>query len=259
MTTKNERRGEFSVHVPDLEAGSLRIQAPIRVAWLDEILGDTEVRGVALDDSTVDSNAVDSSARDQGGAEPTSGHVDLSIDRTGRNVIVRGRIDVTVTVPCARTLDPAIYRLVPDVFLLLEPSHRPSNKTARGSRSGSSHGDPIRPEKKTGPKKAGRGDSGGDSRSGWDADPVLSDEDAAADTYSGDDIILDDFLREFVLLEVPMVPLRQDLRDGAFEATPPLPQGTPEGESGSLAQKERETDPRFAALAELKAKLEKKE
>lgn len=246
MTTKNERKGEFTVHVPDLENDSLRIQAPVRVAWLDGLLAETEVRGVALDDSAL-------------GAEPAAGRLELNVDKTGRSVIVRGRIDVTVNVPCARTLDPAIYRLTPEVFLLLEPAHhghrsdgRRSEKGARADK-GSDKGDAPKATKKA------RGDGGGESRSGWDADPVMSDEDAASDTYSGDDIILDDFLREFVLLEVPMVPLRQDLRDGSFEATPPLPQGTPLGDSSSLAQEERETDPRFAALAELKAKLEKKE
>ena len=106
------------------------------------------------------------------------------------------------------------------------------------------------------------GKNAGKSGGNWENDPVLSDDDAAQDTYSGDQIVLDHFIREFILLELPMIPLREDLRGAAFEANPPLPDTggawskTDASPSGSA---ERPLDPRFSALAELKAQLEKKE
>jgi uncharacterized metal-binding protein YceD (DUF177 family) len=146
---------------------------------------------------------------------------------------------VTISVPCARTLDPAIYHLKPEVFLMLAPA-------------GSAEAGPPRRSRED--RGGGKGKKSG-KKGGWDKDPELTEEEAASDTYSGDQIVLDRFLREFILLEVPMLPLREDLRGVPFEANPPLP------DAGASPQKDGEQplDPRLSPLRDLKARLEKKE
>jgi uncharacterized metal-binding protein YceD (DUF177 family) len=225
----------FYASLHELEDGPKELSGAIPDDWLRSILTDTDVEPTGTND----------------------GRLDLVLTKNGLDVLVQGRLSVNVTVPCARTLDPAVYQVRPEVFLLLVPSakrlaslaeERPRHKRSKV------RGDTT---KTTAPAK-----TGGKSAAGWENDPVLSDQDAAQDTYSGDQIVLDHFLREFILLEVPMIPLREDLRGTPFEANPPLP-GTdgnrstaPATPSGSA---DKPLDPRFSALAELKAQLEKKE
>jgi uncharacterized protein len=213
----------FLIRIPDLESGPKVVRAPIAPEWIDEVLDDTEVRH-------------------SGGP----GELSLSVTKNGQDVLVRGKLTVTVQVPCARTLDPAVYQLNPEIFLMLSPGkrgqdrgksdrHRPERVRADGTRRGDTH------VKSKGSRGSGQG-------GGWEADPELSDENAATDTYVGDEVVLDPFLREFILLEVPMVPLREDLRNEDFEARPPLPESL-----------ERTGDPRLSSLALLKDRLEKKD
>src|SRR5690606_20696570 len=127
-----------------------------------------------------------------------------TLTKNGADVLVRGTLSVTVSLPCARTLDPAIYHLKPDVFLMLTPAS-----------GGEAQRSPHRDRQKNAPR--GKKPT---KKGSWENDPVLSDDDAARDTYVGDQIVLDDFLREFILLELPMLPLREDLRGLPFEANP---------------------------------------
>lgn len=151
------------------------------------------------------------------------GRLDVTLTKQGREVLVRGQVAVTVDVPCSRTLDPARYHLTAEVFLLLRPAPGSADESKRSAKRAA--------------RKAGRRTE--------EEDLTLSDEDAAVDTYHGDEVALDDFLREFILLEIPMVPLREDLRSVPFEANPSPPSDRP-------------LDPRLSPLAELKARLEKK-
>jgi uncharacterized protein len=233
----------YVLRIPDLESGPKILRVPIPPEWIDEILEDTEVRHAA-----------------------GPGELSVSATKNGADVLVRGHIAVTVQVPCSRTLEPAIYTLKPELFLLLTPrrSHEKGRVHSKRSLRAKAHADKAHPglaqagpaelgKAKGGPEKAkggtekakGKGPKG---HSAWDADPELSDEDAATDTYSGDEIVLDPFLREFILLEVPMVPLREDLRDSNFEARPPLPENL-----------ERTGDPRLSPLGLLKELLQKKD
>jgi uncharacterized metal-binding protein YceD (DUF177 family) len=179
------------------------------------------------------------------------------LTKNGVEVLVQGHLDLTVSVPCARTLDPAIYRLRPEVFLMLSPAGGgdPGGRASRHHRDRSDRRG-GKTEKKT-EKKSEKNPA---KKSGWDKDPELSDEYAASDTYSGDQIVLDDFLREFILLEIPMLPLREDLRGVPFEANPPLPAAGASVQDASVADSgEAPLDPRLSPLRDLKARLEKKE
>jgi uncharacterized metal-binding protein YceD (DUF177 family) len=213
----------FCVGLHELEDGPRELTSPISPEWLDRILEGTDV---------------------QHGSD-VPGHLEVVLTKNGSEVLVQGTMDVTVSVPCARTLDAAIYRLRPEVFLLLSPKggvdpprRSRTDRKRRDSRAKSSKKD-----------------------SSWDADEELTGEEAARDTYSGEQVVLDEFLREFILLEIPMRPLREDLRDVPFEANPPLPgaQRTNSGNSSNGEGEHDSLDPRLSPLRALKARLENKE
>ncbi len=262
--------GTFVVRVTDIEAGPLRLRLPITPAWLEQALSDTEARPWLAKD---------------GGEDEGRLAVDLSM--SGRNVLVRGHVSVAVTMPCARTLDPANYRFEPEVFLMLAPAgHAAVGQVGSGrgvaGAHGPGHGLPGRgglpgeggrteskrkarraaaaeaaaaaaPAKGATAKGSGKGKKGGD----WSEDPELAEEDAAVDTYSGEQIVLDDFIREFILLELPMFPEREDLRSESFEGSSAPPDGTPVTDA-SPDEGERPLDPRLSPLADLKARLEER-
>lgn len=231
----------YVVPLRDLDDGPKTLRQGVSDAWLTQQLADTDVRPVGAGD----------------------GVIDVTLTKNGRDVLVRGRLRVTVQVPCARTLDPAVYELSPEVFLLLGPKAGGDGPGHRGGRAHDGARGPARSEARA---PAGRAQparearNGGKNAGGWDDDGLLDETDAARDTYSGDQIVLDEFLREFILLEIPMVPLRQDLRTAPFEATPSPPGSPSAGESSQNVLPEAEQlDPRLSPLIALKARLEQKE
>jgi uncharacterized protein len=134
--------------------------------------------------------------------------------------LVRGRLEAQVELPCARTLDAAVYDLRADLVLIL---HR-KEETRPGSQNPARRGakrDARQPE-------------------------ALESDDLASDSYTGETIALDEFVREQLLLELPMFPLRSDLRSGESPAIPPPPQGPGSG-SG--------IDPRLLPLQALADRL----
>lgn len=240
--------GAFTVRIKELDDGPRELRGPITDEWLEAVLRDTEVRPVGRGD----------------------GRIDVSLTKSGREVLVRGRLAVTVQVPCARTLDPAIYELRPEVFLLLAPGAASPDRREVPGREQS------RPRHAAGGRERGRRGGRDAEGGGWESDPILSAEVAATDTYTGDQVVLDEFLREFILLELPMVPLREDLRAAPTEANPPLPGGPGDlaatrvagavdrqidrqGTERTSGADERPLDPRLSPLVALKARLEKKE
>jgi uncharacterized protein len=209
----------FSVPLADLDYGDRDLEEEIPVEWLAASFSGTE-------------------------ATPRGpGRLDVTLSKTGREVMVRGHARAGVTMPCSRTLDPVQYDLRADVFLLLEP------RTAGPAHSAKAAGKPSRPEKKRS-GKAGPGAAA--SRREREKDAELEESDAARDTYEGDRLVLDPFVREFLLLELPMVPLREDLRSDETPAIerPPEPSGQSSTREG--------IDPRLAPLAAIASRLRDK-
>ena len=229
----------FAIPVRDLDNGPKVIQGPMPAEFLGALLADTDVSPYG----------------------ETEAKLSLTIENTNPQILIRGNMDVTVAVPCARTLDPAVYRLQPDVFLLLAPAGADPHKSQSVQKRSRA---PRTPERlaEVAAKKAAAGKPptrpSKPKVGAWDNDPELGEQDAAVDTYTGDQIVLDDFIREFILLEIPMVPLREDLRSLPIEASPPPPSGDPRAKAGSGAHEEKPLDPRLSPLAALKAKLEQK-
>jgi uncharacterized metal-binding protein YceD (DUF177 family) len=208
----------FSVPLADLDYGDREIDEEIPPGWLTQTLEGTE--------ATVRSQP---------------GRLVVTISKNGREVMVRGKARAYVTMPCARTLDPVDFDLEPEIFLLLAP---PGDGAPRpGAKAQPGHGK----------KPTERKPTGGRERRKREEEAVLAEEEAARDTYEADRVTLDRFLREFLLLELPMVPLREDLRSEATPAIerPPEPanEGRPAGEA---------IDPRLAPLAAIASRLRAK-
>lgn len=213
----------FVVPLKDLDNGAKTLDDAIGVDWLRSALAGSE-------------------------ASPAGapGRLVVQLSKNGQEVLVRGHAEVSVIMPCARTLAPLTLDLRPEVFLLLSrragesPPARSRRKGRDGkSRHGKSHA------------RAGKGSAKGEAKEaedGWASDSELSNQEAARDTFSGEEIELDSFVREFILLELPMFPVREDLPSIKLEArasAPPVPE---EG---------RAIDPRLLPLQALRARMDR--
>jgi uncharacterized protein len=153
-------------------------------------------------------------------------------------VIVRGRIKAPLTMPCARTLDPVDVDVDTELMLVLSPArdvgrviaHKPSRKNAANApREVATKGHKADPGRAT-------------------KDVEISAEEAAEDVYSGTEIVLDGFVREHIILDLPMVPLRSDLREQDKPAIPAPPVDV-------MSDAGKRIDPRLAPLADVAGRL----
>jgi uncharacterized protein len=201
----------FVVPLADLERGPRELSWPLTPAWLTAAFEGTD-------------------------AEPREpGVLEVTLTKNGQDVLVRGRLRAAVRMPDAATLDPVDIDIDTEVFLMLAPAPTPPGG-GRGRRA--ERGDAKRSAQKKGKK------------GGWEHDPELTDGDAARDTYSGEQIVLDTFAREFLLLELPIV-ARKDLRSGPPPAIAP-PSPAPAEEAP------RQVDPRLAPLAAIAQRMRDK-
>lgn len=204
----------FVVPVADLERGAKSVSWPIPAAWLENALRETDAKPHGED-----------------------GAFEVELTKNGADVLVRGHARVTVLMSCVVTLEPLTFELTPEVFLLLSraPDAAPPPRGGRGAKR--------RPD--TG-SRAGRARGKGPGET-WTDDQELTEKDAARDVYEGDKVVLDEFLRQFILLELPMYPRRSDLpsEQSPARATPP-PAGPPASEP---------VDPRLKPLAVLRDRL----
>jgi hypothetical protein len=121
------------------------------------------------------------------------------------------------------TLDPLPFELTPEIFLMLEQVSAPPRSKKPKDIPDKPAKAPKRPKKRK------------------DSDDVeLAPEDVARDTFSGEDIVLDEFVREFIVLEIPPYPRRSDL-PSAEESLSSRPLA---GQSST----ERPIDPRLEPL-----------
>jgi len=150
----------------------------------------------------------DASLTSRPGAPPA--RVDLRLSRSGDAVVVRGRVRAWLTTPCARCLEPAAVDVDTTLTLLLEPV---SSKPAKASKK--------------------------------DEEYEFSSSEADQDTFDGETVVLDPFVREALLLEVPNFPL-------CSEGCPGI---RPAAEPASAGGREEHADPRLAPLGALRARL----
>lgn len=214
---------QFSVPLVDLENGDKELECPIPNHWLEQILEGTDAR-----------------------ARGSDGQLEVTLSKSGKQVMVRGRLSAPVEMDCARSLEPIPIDIEADVFLLLSP--RPGSLgrgskalrtlTASSTQKGQISGNSARPAKAASASSARKA-----RQADEDEGELLSEEEAATDYYSGEDVVLDGFIREFILLELPLFPLRS-------EATPHI---APPPELAESA--DQSIDPRLAPLAALRDRL----
>lgn len=222
-------RPELVIPVADLESGPKHAIFTLSEAWLRRALEGTEASVT----------------------EP--GKLDVTLSKNGSSVLVRGRVEANLTMPCVVTLDPVPVPVSTEMVLILSP--QAGATTAHESHLARRRPRPARPEGAKSPSKPGNvrqipGKTPAKSEGRWEDTPILDEETAGQDTYDGHEIVLDGFAREFLILELPMFPRRSDLPTDESAANPPLP-------AESLAGGDKPIDPRLSPLAELKSRLEK--
>ena len=147
-------------------------------------------------------------------ASSRPGALSVHVQKNGRDLFLTGQLRATLTAPCVRCLEPATIAVDTSLLALLSPT------TAI-------QGAPPALE--------------------------LSTEDLDRGTYSGDALVLDSLVREYLLVECPMQPVcRQDCKGLEVPAHIRPPE--------DFGAKERGIDPRLSPLLKLKDQvLPKKE
>jgi uncharacterized protein len=142
---------EFSVSVHDLDAGGKHFRFRISTAWIRTALAGT-------------------------GAGPTSsdGELDLRLSKSGKDIVIRGKLRAKLRVPCARCLELAEIGIQEDLSELAVPT--------APARPNPSHRD--------------------DAPEGSDVPDAIP--------FDGETLILDDLVRDDLLLGIPMIPLCSD-------------------------------------------------
>lgn len=145
-------------------------------------------------------------------AGKNDGELVVRASKSGHDVVVHGTLDAELAVPCARCLEPFNLPLHSDLSVLYVPA------TSRGE-----------------PNEEGERE--------------LALEDAEADTlpFDGEKVVLDDLVRDELVLEIPMIPL-------CSEGCPGM---SPGPQAGEKASPEKDIDPRLAPLLAFKGKPEK--
>jgi uncharacterized protein len=139
-----------------------------------------------------------------GGTE-SNGDLDLRLSKSGTDVVVRGTLSADLTVQCARCLERVVVPVREELSAL-------AVQAADARRPGNA-----------------------------EQDAELAIEDADVIGYDGDTIVLDDFVRDELLLGIPMIPL-------CSESCPGI---RPEQIAGVA---EAGIDPRLLPLLNLKSK-----
>jgi uncharacterized protein len=142
---------EFPIPITDLDAGGREFSFAVRAAWVRGALEDTGATGSGKD-----------------------GDLKVRASKSGRDVVIRGQLDVDLVTPCARCLNDVTIHLHHPLTALMVPAS--DMRAARSAKDG-------------------------------DEDSELTSEDLDVLAYSGETIALDDLIRDELVLEIPIVPL----------------------------------------------------
>jgi uncharacterized protein len=146
------------------------------------------------------------------GASERDGELELRLSKSGTDVVLRGSLSAELVVPCSRCLEPSVVPVREALSALAVP------------------GRPVRKEK--------------DGDDPEDEGEVL--EEADVINYDGETIVLDDLVRDELLLGVPMIPLCSEACAGISAGR--LSGPDPGAEDAGI-------DPRLRPLLRLKNKL----
>lgn len=183
-------RPAFVVPVHDLDVVGRDVRAPLTKAWLDVALEGSELRAAGPD-----------------------GWIDLHLNKTGSEVLVRGIVHAELLVDCARCLEPVRMGGDLELTLLLYPAKKAPPHLRKGG--------PTRPV----PHRERLRENGRKPKE--EEEYEFSADEADMDVYEGDTVVLDDFVREVILLESPIFPLCSEACEGI--RPPPIPTFPGEG------------------------------
>jgi uncharacterized protein len=192
----------FSAH--DIDSAGLAVDAALPPAWLEAELADASLKAKA------------------------PGRVTGRLSRSGNDIVVRARVRTSLTTPCARCLEPAALEVDTELSLLLRPeapAHPPKAKASQALRGATlaKPGGPSTTQPK--PSKA-------------EPEYEFTSAEADHDTFDGETVVLDPFVREAILLEAPNFPLCSEACAGIRPAAAAPP-----------AEAAPHVDPRLAPLA----------
>lgn len=167
----------------DIDAAGMDLTVELPQSWLDSKLEDAEA------------------------TSRSPGSFKGRLSRSGRaDIVVRGDVRADLDMPCARCLAPAHVEVRAEMGLLLQP--RPG-----GAPSEDASAKP-RPNRTKGPKASATGNAKAkttqDSRAKSQAagrEYEFGAHEADLDEYDGEKVVLDEFVREAILLELPSFPL----------------------------------------------------
>jgi uncharacterized protein len=174
-------------------------------------------------------------------AAGSDGLLEVRASKSGSDVVVHGTLSAELTVPCARCLKPVPLVIEETLSLLYvpgkvspAPAAKPLSKEGHAARSKKKKGDPEEYE--------------------------ISAEDADTLPYDGENVFLDDVIRDELILDTPIFPLCSDDCPGM---SPPLPgdesnasarQGARTAPGPDDVPPDADIDPRLLPLLRLKAK-----
>jgi uncharacterized protein len=146
------------------------------------------------------------------------GELAVRASKSGNDVVVHGTLKAQLKIPCARCLEPADVAVNEPLSVLMVPAH-----AVAGSK-----GDKDEYE--------------------------FTAEEADVLPYSGDNVVLDDLVRDELLLQIPMIPLCSEACPGMSPAPDEREAREGGAESDSQEQGEPRVDPRLAPLLRFKRK-----
>ncbi len=132
------------------------------------------------------------------------GEIDVRISKSGTDVVVHGHAKADVELPCARCLEPVKVTLEPEISVLMVPASK------------------VRHER----------------------EHEMASSEADVLPYDGENVVLDDLVRDDLLLEIPMIPLCSETCPGIASAE-------------QTKASEPPVDPRLAPLLAMKKAKQK--
>jgi len=221
----------LSVTAADIDVGGLSLSRELPEGWLREELSDAEASATG------------------------PGKVIARLSRSGgADVLVRGEVQADLLIPCARCLVPTPVKVQGELSLLLRPGVlAPPRQVV--SDDVESRGKGVQAKDAREPKAAKEGTKEPRGRRGRvEAAPPpptrkepeyeFTSEEADLDTYDGDTVVLDSFVREAILLELPNFPLCSEACAGIAP-----------GREAPVEFSRPSVDPRLAPLGALRGRL----
>lgn len=218
---------EFEIPVADLDAAGKDFRFPVRAAWLRGVLEGTDIR-----------------------SGETDGEVNVRVSKSGTDVVVHGSLRADLVTSCARCMNDAKVSVEGPLAVLMVPAKKmmarvpgPAAKVeAKTPRSADKVANKT--DKKADKSDKGRG---GKRRTEEDDELSFSPEEADVAPYDGDTVVLDDVVKDEILLEIPMIPLCSEDCPGI---SPPAVEAS--GSAAKEASEEDLIDSRLLPLLELK-------